>query len=57
MTLKLKKYAVVGHPIQHSKSPVIHQHFASEFRIDLIYERIDISPDNFSNEILALKKI
>lgn len=56
MTLKLKKYAVVGHPIQHSKSPVIHHHFASEFSIDLIYERIDISPDNFSNEILALKK-
>ena len=52
----IKKYAVVGHPIEHSKSPLIHQSFADEFGMQLIYERIDIPLGTFSKEVISLKK-
>jgi shikimate dehydrogenase len=52
----IKKYAVVGHPIEHSKSPLIHQSFADEFGMQLIYERIDIPFGTFSKEVISLKK-
>jgi len=52
----VKKYAVVGHPIEHSKSPQIHQSFAAEFGIQLIYERIDIALGAFSKQVIAMKK-
>ena len=52
----IKKYAVVGHPIEHSKSPQIHQSFADEFGMQLIYERIDIALGTFSKQVIAMKK-
>lgn len=36
----LRKYAVVGHPIAHSRSPEIHAAFAEAHGVDLSYERI-----------------
>lgn len=56
MNIEIKKYAVVGHPIDHSKSPLIHEIFAHEFGMQLIYERIDIAPATFSKEVISLKK-
>ena len=53
---KIKKYAVVGHPIEHSKSPQIHHSFADEFGMQLIYERIDIPLGTFSMQVMAMKK-
>ena len=39
------KAFVIGHPINHSRSPLIHQSWLAEHGIDGSYEAIDVSPD------------
>ena len=41
------KYAVVGNPIAHSKSPLIHARFATDSGEDLVYERLLAPLDGF----------
>jgi shikimate dehydrogenase len=41
------QFAVIGHPIAHSRSPEIHAAFARQFNIDLQYRRIDALPEAF----------
>ena len=41
----MKKFAVIGNPVAQSKSPVIHENFASQCGIDLSYDRL-LSPIN-----------
>lgn len=42
-----RKAFVVGHPIRHSRSPLIHGHWLAEHGIDGTYERIDVAPEAF----------
>lgn len=51
------KYAVVGFPIGHSKSPLIHRLFAEQTNQDLVYEAIliDSEETSFKWEIANLK--
>jgi len=42
----MKNVFVVGHPISHSKSPVIHQFWLKKYKIPGSYEAIDIEPKN-----------
>ena len=52
---KIKKFAVLGHPISHTLSPQIHLLFAKEFAIDLEYKKFDINPDNFFENVKRLE--
>ncbi len=48
------KYAVIGNPIAHSKSPLIHQAFAKQTEQDISYERILAPLDGFATTINTL---
>jgi len=49
------KYAVIGHPISHSKSPLIHQMFAEQTGQDISYEAIEAPLDGFAATIQRLR--
>lgn len=47
----MKKFAVIGNPIAHSRSPEIHQAFGKQTGIELNYERILAPLDGFANVV------
>jgi shikimate dehydrogenase len=50
------RYGVIGHPISHSKSPVIHRLFASQTGEDISYEAFDIAPEDLESRLRAFHK-
>ena len=47
------RYAVVGHPVAHSRSPFIHARFAAATGQRLVYDLIDIPPGEFRERVDA----
>jgi shikimate dehydrogenase len=45
------RYALVGHPVDHSRSPLIHTVFARQTRQRLTYELIDAEPAAFETAV------
>lgn len=43
----IARACVIGHPIAHSRSPLIHGHWLSTLGIAGAYEKVDVSPDAF----------
>ena len=50
------KYAVIGNPIAHSKSPQIHKIFAEQTGQDISYEAIRAPLDGFAATVERLRK-
>jgi shikimate dehydrogenase len=50
---KLDRYALVGYPVSHSRSPLIHQLFAEQTGERLSYELIAASPAQFETAVLG----
>lgn len=48
------KCAVIGHPISHSKSPLIHNYWINAYNFNGTYEAIDIAPENLERDIKRL---
>ena len=42
----MKRFAVIGDPIAHSLSPVLHQEVYSQLELDASFERTRVKPDN-----------
>ena len=49
----MDRYAVVGNPIAHSKSPAIHQLFAQQTRQDLTYTTLLSPLEGFEKTVKA----
>ena len=50
------KYAVIGNPIDHSKSPQIHEKFAEQTDQDISYKAFPAPLDGFAAEVERLRK-
>ncbi|MDZ4279187.1 MAG: shikimate dehydrogenase [Hydrogenophaga sp.] len=49
------RYAVIGHPIGHSKSPLIHSLFAQATGQDIAYTAIEAPLDGFNQTVLGFR--
>lgn len=46
-----ERFAVIGNPISHSLSPIIHQYFAQQFNMSLVYEKITGEDQHFGDQV------
>ena len=52
----MKKYFVIGNPINHSLSPKLHNHWLEQNNINAVYEKIKLEKNEIENFILKIKK-
>ena len=48
---------LLGSPVAHSKSPMMHNEAFSQLGIDCVYLAFDVQPDNLENTILGLQAV
>lgn len=46
---------VIGHPIAHSRSPMLHGYWLAHYGIDATYERRDVAPDALAAFVAAVR--
>lgn len=51
MTSTPDRYAVTGYPVTHSKSPMIHALFAKQTGQSMVYERLELAPEDFQTGV------
>lgn len=54
-TSSADRYALVGHPVDHSRSPLIHRLFARQTGANMTYELIDALPEQFEVAVRGFK--
>ena len=52
----MKKYIVIGNPIQHSLSPKLHNYWLKEKKINAVYEKKKINENELKNFISEIRK-
>jgi shikimate dehydrogenase len=50
----MRKAFVVGHPIGHSRSPLIHGYWLKQYGLAGSYERLDVAPEDFGRFVEGL---
>jgi shikimate dehydrogenase len=53
---RVKKAFICGHPIGHSRSPMIHGYWLRQFGIDGSYEPVDVAPADIADFFAGLKQ-
>ena len=51
----MKKFLVIGNPIDHSQSPILHNYWIRTNGIDAIYEKKKLNEDQLEHIILQVK--
>ena len=52
----MKKFLVIGNPIEHSLSPILHNYWIKSNGIDAIYEKQKLHEDELEELILEIKE-
>ena len=52
----MKKFVVIGNPIEHSLSPLLHNYWIKNNCIDAIYEKQKLNEDELEKQILRVKE-
>ena len=52
----MKKFLVIGNPIEHSLSPKLHNYWIKKNKIDAVYDKKLINKENLEDIILQIKK-
>ena len=52
----MKKYFVIGNPINHSLSPKLHNYWLKQNNINAVYQKIKLEEDEIENFTLKIKK-
>ena len=52
----MKKYSVIGNPINHSLSPKLHNYWLKESNINAVYEKIKLEENEIENFFFKIKK-
>ena len=52
----MKKYLVIGNPIDHSLSPLLHNHWIKKNNIDGNYDKKKVGNNDLKNLIIQIKK-
>ena len=53
----MKKYLVIGNPIEHSLSPKLHNYWLKKYSIEATYEKKLLEKKDLRNLIQEIKKI
>ena len=51
----MKKYLVIGNPIQHSLSPLIHNYWINKYNINAMYEKKKLDKQDLGDFVLKIK--
>ena len=51
----MKKYLVIGNPIEHSLSPQLHNHWIKENNIDAVYDKMQLNETDIERIISEVK--
>ena len=54
MTEGVRAACVVGWPVKHSRSPLIHNYWIEQYKLDAVYRREEIAPEAFADFISQL---
>lgn len=52
----MTKTGLIGHPVSHTKSPLIHEYWMKEHNIEGAYDAIDVAPENLEESLQHLIK-
>ena len=52
----IDRYGVMGYPVSHSRSPVIHRLFALQTNQHIQYDRFQVTPDNLERSVRQFQR-